>query len=108
MAYTSHGHVIPGLIHIPGARFDGQVKRCGGPGMCSVCSIEAIQAQKDVQLFAINQDAESLFVSLRRTISKDFKSDFHKEQALLRLTEAEMWLSHASQKVKIQNWEEPE
>jgi hypothetical protein len=55
MAYTSHGHVIPGLAHMPGAEFDGQVARCGGPGMCEVCSIEAIQAQQEAHLFTTNQ-----------------------------------------------------
>jgi hypothetical protein len=32
------------------------------------------------------------FTKLRRDIGKTFKSDIHKEQALLKLAECEMWL----------------
>lgn len=39
MTYTSHGHYIPGtqVSALP----PRQVARCGGPGMCVVCSREA-------------------------------------------------------------------
>jgi hypothetical protein len=47
MAYTSHGHIIPGLIHLGGDTFEGKVHRCGGPDNCSVCAFETITAQQE-------------------------------------------------------------
>lgn len=38
------------------------------------------------------------FSKIRKMISNEFRAGFEKEQALLRLTESEMWLSHARPK----------
>lgn len=40
MAFTTHGHYVPGLPQEE--RPANQVRaRCGGPGMCVKCSVEA-------------------------------------------------------------------
>ncbi len=38
MAYTSHGHQIPGTSITP--RTDQLVARCGGPKFCKQCLVE--------------------------------------------------------------------
>jgi hypothetical protein len=44
MAYTSHGH------HIPGTTIDDEIEklvkaRCGGPGLCVICSREVAKRE---------------------------------------------------------------
>lgn len=39
MAYTSHGHHIPGTVLQPRTR--QLVARCGGPSLCKQCMTEA-------------------------------------------------------------------
>lgn len=39
MTYTSHGHYIPRTINTVNPPIN--VKRCGGPGVCTTCSAEA-------------------------------------------------------------------
>lgn len=39
MTFTSHGHHIPGTLDL--RPYGGPVARCGGPGLCPVCSQEA-------------------------------------------------------------------
>jgi len=41
MAYTSHGHHIPGSGDLGGPRASGLVPRCGGPSLCKQCGVEA-------------------------------------------------------------------
>lgn len=57
MAYTTHGH------HIPGTTKEGRpdkVARCGGPGLCKTCSMEAtIETNKEdykLEEFSYNPD----------------------------------------------------
>ena len=38
--YTNHGHPIPGACGIAGQR-PKYVARCGGPGLCGTCSLDA-------------------------------------------------------------------
>ena len=41
--WTRHGHVIPGLtVEGPGRP---NVARCGGPGLCPVCGVDAERAR---------------------------------------------------------------
>ena len=59
MAYTSHGHHISGTIKddsIP-----AQVARCGGPGLCSVCSRETVvaQAKQRIDLEEVDRNARA-------------------------------------------------
>lgn len=44
--YTKHGHQIEGTI-VEGER-PSSVARCGGPGLCAQCSLEAARAPKEV------------------------------------------------------------
>lgn len=44
MTNSGHGHVWP--------RPDGSRARCGGPGMCSVCSVDRIELDKARQTVA--------------------------------------------------------
>lgn len=41
MAYTSHGHHIPGSSEPIQPRATGLVARCGGPSLCKQCGVEA-------------------------------------------------------------------
>lgn len=54
--YTSHGHQIPGTP-VEGPPRDKA--RCGGPGLCTTCSSEAINAITK-ELITTNQAAEEL------------------------------------------------
>jgi hypothetical protein len=45
MTYTSHGHHIPDSIDVESP--PEKKARCGGPGLCSVCSFEALQFSKN-------------------------------------------------------------
>lgn len=42
--YTSHGHHIPGTISDTTKDSPPAVIRCGGPNICSICAVEAMQA----------------------------------------------------------------
>jgi hypothetical protein len=42
MTYTSHGHHIQGTVKDENLR-PKMVARCGGPGLCDICSRQAIQ-----------------------------------------------------------------
>jgi len=46
MAYTSHGHQINGTER-DGSKKPATVARCGGPGICGKCSMEATSALRD-------------------------------------------------------------
>jgi|GEM_PF-3054365 len=61
MTYTGHGHVRP--------REDGVKARCGGPGMCSVCSIEAVQYAKDAALAIAAENADATIARLTARVA---------------------------------------
>ena len=42
--YTSHGHRIAGVVQ---TGRPASVARCGGPGLCTVCSLEAVMATNE-------------------------------------------------------------
>lgn len=47
MSYTTHGHHIQGTP-TAGAKPE-RVARCGGPGLCRMCSLESSAAQRQIQ-----------------------------------------------------------
>ena len=58
MAYTSHGHHIPDTD--PSEGKTGVIARCGGPGLCSTCSIEASSTLAMLRAEQANLRAESI------------------------------------------------
>lgn len=46
MAFTSHGHHISGTVLDDTDDNQRVVARCGGPGLCEACSVEATQIMK--------------------------------------------------------------
>lgn len=48
---TGHGHV--------NKRDDGQIARCGGPGLCTECSLD--QVQKDKTTIQMNNESKEIF-----------------------------------------------
>ena len=64
MAWTTHGHHIPGTVKDDVMRPD-RVGRCGGPKMCQKC-------QKEANLFAIRKVAASVQQACTRAAQKDF------------------------------------
>lgn len=64
MAYTSHGHYIPGT-DLDEGKTDVKT-RCGGPSICSKCSLEVSElAMQNAE--KANLRAESIFVSSDET-----------------------------------------
>jgi hypothetical protein len=63
MAWTRHGHHIPGTIL--GTDRPSSVARCGGPGLCDLCSRDAsvVLKNREKQLELPNDDV--LIVCLR-------------------------------------------
>lgn len=51
--YTCHGHEIPGASVYPPER--PKVYRCGGPGLCEVCSRESSAWQAEAKLAKIRE-----------------------------------------------------
>lgn len=57
MTFTSHGHHIPGTILAVRPR--PSVSRCGGPGLCQVCSAEAFDSLNRKQYLVIPSAPQS-------------------------------------------------
>ncbi len=45
--WTSHGHVVDGVTVAGAGR--PRIARCGGPGLCRKCSVEAEQIRRQHQ-----------------------------------------------------------
>lgn len=45
--YTTHGHAIEGLIQVGKPE---KVARCGGPGLCTICSRQAANALEEANM----------------------------------------------------------
>lgn len=86
MAWTSHGHQIPGTTVSPNR--PDKVMRCGGPGRCSVCSFEVANGLDPVPSaglamanlgFRLEQHSESTLPKVLRAL---IASGLTEEQAI--------------------------
>lgn len=65
MTYTSHGHQIPGTIAEP-RPVPFSIARCGGPGLCTLCSNEVIRILALKTEFEIKKDENMEFTTFVR------------------------------------------
>lgn len=85
---TGHGHVYP--------RPDGITARCGGPGICTDCSVDAANAAKRVDLPRRIRIDKMTVAEVAIHVAK---GEVEEAGADVLLTEAIMLLSQAQKKV---------
>ena len=79
MAFTSHGHRILGTTDT--GPFEGSVARCGGPGLCAPCSMEATTARRS-QWSGEDETGYHTEETLFRVFEALLKADLTREKAL--------------------------
>ena len=63
MALTTHGHHIPGTVVAEDEFLSRERARCGGPGICTVCSMETAKQFHNIVEKSVTDGVLSILVS---------------------------------------------